>query len=188
MAREFRPARASDIRALAEIHASSWWQTYRGILPNEYLDGLRPDRLEDHWQRRLRRDYAPRATWVVTDDGTVAGFSVLGNCRGDADLVGFSGEVYMLYVHPERLGEGFGRLLLEASVAELERRGHYWCVIWVVKANRNARSFYGHLGFRGDNASRWDEFCGRRVAVVRYAKPLNVAVELAHLLQSPITD
>lgn len=188
MAPEFRPARATDIRALAEIHAASWWQTYRGILPQDYLDGLRPDRLEEHWRRRLRGDLVPRSSWVVVVDHQVVGFSVIGGCRSDAELAGFAGEVYMLYLHPDRLGDGLGRFLLERSLGELERRGYYWSVIWVVKANRNARAFYEHLGFRCDTTSRWDEFHGRRVAVVRYAKALNVAVDLTALLQSPISD
>ncbi len=174
--------------AIADIHAASWWNTYRDVLPRSYLESLHPDKLEPYWLKRLRRERARKTTWVIEDTRGVAGFVVLGPCRSDAELVGFAGEVYMLYVSPDRVGEGFGRALLDASLAEIERRGFYWAVIWVVKANRNAQAFYRHMGLRNDTGFRWDEFHGRRVAVVRYAKPLNCVLDFSSLSQSPISE
>jgi len=185
MAAVFRLARLADAHLIAAVHASSWADTYRGLLPSSYLKTLQPDSLTRHWRDRLLREQARKTTYVVEDARGVAGFVVIGGCRSDADLAGFAGEVYMLYVHPDRQGEGLGRVLLRGALAELARREFFWVVIWVVKANRNAQAFYGHMGLRLDAGSRWDEFHGRRVAVVRYAQHLNPVVDFAALLRAP---
>jgi hypothetical protein len=36
-----REARLEDARAIAEVHLASWKTTYRGIIAQEYIDGLR---------------------------------------------------------------------------------------------------------------------------------------------------
>lgn len=188
MATRFRLARAADAHHIAEIHASSWRDTYRNLLPASYLDELRPGRLEARWRTRLDQERSGQRNWVVEDHRGIAGFAVIGGVRDDAELAGFAGEVYMLYLHPDRLGAGFGRHLLDGAAAELARRGYYWLVIWVVKANRNACGFYRHMGLRSDGAIRWDEFSGRRVAVVRYAMALNRLAEVDRLIRPRVPE
>lgn len=130
------------------------------------------------WWRRLRSAPAHSSDiWLVEDTSggrnRVAGFYQIGPCVADDSLLGFAGEVIMLYVHPARSGRGFGRALLEHSLEVLAGRGYHWVVIWVLEKNTNARSFYEHHGLRPDGLARSERFAGQSVPVVRYAMPLN---------------
>ena len=56
---EFRQAEASDARVIAELHAQSWRNTYRGMLRDDYLDG---DILYERvalWEKRLGSRESP---------------------------------------------------------------------------------------------------------------------------------
>jgi GNAT superfamily N-acetyltransferase len=118
---------------------------------------------------------------VIEDDRTgVFGFSVLGPCR-DASLLGFAGEIQMLYLEPARMGCGFGSRLWRASRDALERRGFRWLVVWVVAGNGLARRFYEHVGLRADGARRHDKFDHQWVEVIRYAAPLAPVVDFSSL-------
>ncbi len=119
--------------------------------------------------------------WVIEHEREVVGFSKLGACTDEHSMVGFAGEVSMLYLAPEHVGVGFGKFLLAKSMNVLERRGYYWLVIWVLARNAEARRFYGHMGLRPDGARRTDRFDGRSVSVVRYARAIN-PVDLDRLL------
>ena len=46
---EVRPARPDDAPGVASVHVRSWQVGYRGLLAQDYLDGLRPeDRMVDY--------------------------------------------------------------------------------------------------------------------------------------------
>jgi hypothetical protein len=42
-----RPMRLEDVTGIARVHARTWQTTYRGILPDDYLDAIQ----EEEWQR-----------------------------------------------------------------------------------------------------------------------------------------
>ena len=70
---------------------------------------------------------------------------VVGYCFGDAA----TGEIVVLAVLPDAEGRGLGRQLLDATVADLQRRGHVRLFLGC-SANPAVRSygFYRHLGWR----------------------------------------
>jgi hypothetical protein len=39
----FRRATANDAAAIAALRVDSWRTTYRGVMPDAYLDGMRAD-------------------------------------------------------------------------------------------------------------------------------------------------
>lgn len=187
MTTRIRPATPADAQDIARIHADSWRSAYRGLLPQHYLDAMSPFTLRVRWQRRLRwNDSRPAErdsdVWVIELEQRVLGFSVLEPVMDDDDdLAGFAGEVSMLYVDPEHTRQGLGHTLLERSLELLAEREYYWVVIWVLALNRPARAFYERAGLRPDGAYRQDRFVNENVTVLRYAKPLNPAIDFAAL-------
>ncbi len=174
--------RPGDARAIARIHVDSWQTTYgNGLLPRQYLDRLTVPGLTRRWQKRLAYRYGGHGVWVAERGGTVVGFAELGPCMQDDSLLGFAGEVYMLYVHPDATGQGIGRALLDQALDELSDRPFYWAIVWVVAGNRRARAFYESAGLRPDGAERIDRFAGQRVPVLRYAKALNPIIDFDSL-------
>ena len=144
-----REAVPADARAMAEIHVRSWQAAYRGQLTDDYLDGLSvEDRLEQH-RRTLREPPAEWRTWVAQDGEHVAGFAVTGPSQ-DADATERTGEVYAIYLEPDRVGTGAGRALFERAVGDLRERGFDAATLWVLETNERARRFYEVAGWTHD--------------------------------------
>src|SRR6478735_3632208 len=120
MSGELRRAKAADAGEIAELLAASWRAAYEGILTADDLD-LDTGTQATRWARRL--DNAEVDTWVAAADGSILGFESVGPARGDDSAPG-RGEVYAIYVLPERFREGIGRRLMEQALADLGSRGY----------------------------------------------------------------
>lgn len=144
-----REAVPADARAIAEIHVRSWQAAYRGQLTDDYLDGLSvDDRLEQH-RRSLEEPPAEWRTWITQDGARVVGFAVTGPSQ-DADATERTGEVYAIYLEPDRVGTGAGRALFEHAVGDLRERGFEAVTLWVLETNDRARRFYEVAGWEHD--------------------------------------
>ncbi|MEV4638451.1 GNAT family N-acetyltransferase [Actinoplanes sp. NPDC049548] len=158
---EIRPQTDADIDEVAALHLRTWQVGYAGILPADYLAGL------EHEEFARRRKYG--TTLVAIDDDTIAGFAAVGPDRDDAG----HGELYALYVAPERWNTGAGRALIEAAGKELA--GAYPDLrLWVLEENHRARRFYERAGLRATGERELWRPHGMSVDLpeVRYAKPL----------------
>ena len=51
-----RPARAGDAEAIARVRVDSWRETYRGMIPDTYLDGMKLEDSTAIWTRILGAD------------------------------------------------------------------------------------------------------------------------------------
>jgi ribosomal protein S18 acetylase RimI-like enzyme len=162
-----REAESRDARAIAEVHVRSWQAAYRGQLTDEYLDGLSvEDRLEQH-RRSLEEPRAEWRTWVADDEGRVTGFAVTGPSE-DADAEPSTGEVYAIYLEPDRVGTGLGRELFEHAVADLRDRGFSAVTLWVLETNERARGFYEAAGWRADGTETNERVDCEMRPTVRY--------------------
>ncbi|HUS63021.1 MAG TPA: GNAT family N-acetyltransferase [Kofleriaceae bacterium] len=168
-----RGARVGDAEAVARVHSESWRLAYGGVLSARYLAGLDEEVLVERWRKRLEGRGERRRLLVAEEDGAVVGFSLFGPCDDDRDLVGFAGEVQMLYVLPSAQRRGHGRALLDRAAAAMAAAPLYWMVVWVVEVNHAARAFYRRVGLEPDGRRKTDRLEGEPVDVVRYAGPLN---------------
>lgn len=172
-----RLARPGDADQIADIHVSSWRVTYRGMLPDSYLDQMSRRLLAGRWRRRVGAQSNERV--LVAERGEViAGFATLAPAISEP---GFAGEVSMLYVRPELEGSGVGTQLLDTAFDRLAAVPLYWAIVWVLEANTRAIEFYRRRGLRLDGGRRVDRLGGRAVNVVRCARPLNPVIDYAAL-------
>ena len=137
-----RRAIPSDAAGIARVRIDTWRDTYRGIVPDEYL---------------ARLDYAadlPRFENYLADERTFffvalnAAQEVIGFASGGAErdgLPGCPGEVYAIYILPACQKSGIGRRLIHASFEELSARGLFPAVIWALEQNP-ACGFYRRIG------------------------------------------
>ncbi len=154
-----RPAVAGDSALLADIHVASWQAAYRGVFPDDYLDGL--DRgARARWFRKAMGEN--RSIFVAPDDRP-AGFCWVGASPEEG-----WGEVFSIYVQPDQWGMGRGRDLLRAGEEELASQGFKKAYLWVLDSNRRARSFYERQGWALAKRIRLEEIAGTQVTEVRY--------------------
>lgn len=164
-----RPAKTQDAMAVARVHVRSWQAAYRGLLPAEYLEGLKP---EDRAARYTFEDPDPAKpfTIVAEDDGPIAGFATTAPAR-DADADG-CGELYALYVDPDCWGRGIGAELIKAARARLIDLGFKQATLWVMKGNARAERFYRLDGWQADGHDRSETLWGVTVNELRYRRGL----------------
>lgn len=142
MGLSIRSAVPADEAAIAALHADSWRQSYRGALPDAYLDGALAGDMRDRWRARFAE---PQPGWLVltaTLDGAFAGFFAAGPDPDDPsrDLID------NLHVRPEIRSHGIGALLMREGAGRLSGMGRGCAILWVVEDNRRARAFYRDLG------------------------------------------
>jgi len=134
-----------DAKAASKAHADTWRVSYRGLVPDALLDGLRDDRWESGWRRGFDNLDPTRVVHVAEVGGTIVGLVGGGRARPGAPP-SHPGEVYALYVRPEHQGKGIGRALLRVTAQALVERGLVPIVIWTLFNNPRSRGFYEALG------------------------------------------
>ncbi len=166
---EVRDAVGADAMGVAEVHIRSWQQGYRGLLPDSYLDGLRPEERAAQYSFDDASGTVPQ-TLVAVLDGAIRGFAAVGLAR-EGDTVGL-GELFALYVDPGYWRLGVGRLLIGHARRRLASRGSTEAVLWLLVGNERAAAFYAADGWATDGVARKDEVWGVTVDELRHRRAL----------------
>ncbi|WP_124098042.1 GNAT family N-acetyltransferase [Ruminococcus sp. Marseille-P6503] len=122
----------------AYVHYKAWQETYRGLMPDEFLDS--------HTYEKCRR-YADtyQNKFVAVVNGQAAGFAAFLPERRDFCSAESAGEIVALYVLKKYQKAGIGKALMESCLNKIEKRE---VVLFVLKGNENAIGFYRRIGFR----------------------------------------
>lgn len=149
-----------DEADLADLHIASWQVAYADIFPREFLGSLDRGRRRVWW-----RVFLERGDWVaVAVADKVVGFCTASLSQEDETW----GEIPSIYVHPDHWGAGHGRSLIRAGQDRLRQLGVSRAMLWVLEANKNARSFYEREGWVLGGPVRLEDIGGHQVGEVRY--------------------
>lgn len=146
-----RIANIHDAISMSFVHANSWKKAYQGLLPDEYLNGIKDTQWVDMLTNGLE-DNTMKA-WVATIEDKIIACTCVGNSR----YQGYEGqlELISIYVLPEYWSLGTGSLLIN-EVLEYALNNNYLEVgLWVLDGNNQAIRFYEKNGFlnNGDTIS-----------------------------------
>jgi ribosomal protein S18 acetylase RimI-like enzyme len=164
-----------DIDAVAALNVRSWQAGYAGIVPADVLDALDPAAFAE---RRRSRSTPPGARTVVADDGgTIVGFASFGPYLLQQEQDTYDpaiGQLYAIYVDPDRWSTGAGRALMAAAREALAAAGYPEFRLWVLEDNHRARRFYERAGMAPDGDRDVYTPAGGSAALpeVRYAASL----------------
>src|SRR5215218_1600352 len=162
-----RAAEPADAIEVARVHVRSWQRAYRGLLPDDHLDGLRAEDRAARYTFGQSREDSP-ATLVALEGGAIQGFATVGSAREEADR--HLGELLGLYVDPSSWGRGIGRRLVAEARGRLTQRGFTEAILWVLAGNERAERFYRADGWIHDGAGREEEIWGVSAEEVRYRR------------------
>jgi L-amino acid N-acyltransferase YncA len=138
---EIREAKSGDARAIAEVHLASWKTTYRGIIAQEYIDGLRVEDGAARWETRLTEKAA--TVFVAEDEAGIFGFAAGGAMMHPVE--GYQGELGAIYLLASHQRKGAGAALVRRMARELRQQGFANMVVWVLRENP-ACGFYARMG------------------------------------------
>ncbi len=149
-----RQARVEDAEGIARTHVASWRATYRGIVSDETLVGLRIEERAAGWRKgliALAQETPPTqgSCYVAVDTANeVVGFARGGQARPLASGAApepYDGELYAIYLAPGWERHGIGVRLTHAAARHLAATGLRSLLIWAMAENPN-RAFYEALG------------------------------------------
>jgi ribosomal protein S18 acetylase RimI-like enzyme len=143
-----REANVGDAAQIARVHVESWQTTYRGILPDSFLDQLSYERRAEDWIERLSSATGSQFTVVAEADLGAERKRIVGFAMGGPERTGdpvYRGEVYAIYILEAYQRQGLGMKMVQALVERLIQSDMHSMLIWVLAQNA-ARRFYESLG------------------------------------------
>jgi len=139
-----RPATKADAAAIARIRIDCWRTTYRGLIPDAYLDAMDVDASAQLWDRVLSAPPNTTSVFVADDGGDIVGFAA-GN-RLEEPRYALDAELSAAYVRRDRQRMRIGRGLVAAVARAQQTNGAHGLIVWVIAGNKGARAFYEGLG------------------------------------------
>lgn len=140
-----RAAELNDAAAIAAVRVESWRATYRGVIPDAYLDGMRVEDSTALWSRILATPTGDkRMVFVAEDAAGVLGFSAA--MKLPEPKFGVLAELTGIYLKPQAQRLGIGRKLLAAAARACIAEDAPDMLVWVITQNEAARRFYEGLG------------------------------------------
>lgn len=149
-----------DAPALADLHISSWKETYSHLLPEGYFDEEHINGRHQLWQRILKDSQADFSLSMAEIDDHVIGFAFTGPTQAPhGHIVPRDRQLYSIYVAKDYHGSGAGQALLNATL------GDDPALLWVAKANDRAIRFYQRNGFSFDGTQQINRHTPKLVEV-----------------------
>lgn len=171
-----RRALTQDTPSMGELYVRVWQDTYPGLIPNETLLAMCPQRAADRWQAVLSASGHGRGALVAEDASLAAGQD---KARGtgliglgsfgpnqDRDLP-YDAEVFTLYVDPDHSGRGVGTALIETMFESMIEARMTSALVWTLSLNPH-RFFYRALGAK-HVARKMDQIAGMPVELSAFA-------------------
>lgn len=157
-----RKAEMGDSEGIAKVHVDSWRTTYKGIVPDTFLESLSYEQREQIWKKGIKENHVYIAE---NENGQIIGFSTGGKER-TGKYEAYSGELYAIYLLKEYQGKGIGRSLVQAVVNDLKDKNINSMLIWAIDENPACR-FYEALGGKQIDTEEI-EIAGKKLSEVAY--------------------
>lgn len=136
-----REAIKKDASGIAAVHVESWQTTYKGIIPQHFLDELSVEERTKLWNQNLEN--RENMIFVAEDSSGIIGF-ITGGKRKENTEVGAT-DLTSLYLLDACHGQGIGRKLVDKLMHAFKKQG-YKKVYVDVLADNATRHFYTYLG------------------------------------------
>ena len=134
-----RDAVYDDIDKIAKLYISNWKETYKGLLPEDYLNSLTKEYAVEKWNKYLKNK---NHIFVAYEGNEFLGF--VASKKDDNE----EGYWYLdsLHITKNSRGKGIGTKLIY-KVGKYALTNGYQCMsICIVKGNDSAKSIYKKLG------------------------------------------
>ena len=141
-----REAKQDDAFGMAIVRVETWRATYRGMVPDAFLEALSAESIAERWRKAFwgDRDRTVGVFVAENEQGQIVGIAICGP-RQEQDAV-YQGEIYVLYVLPAHQNLGIGKALVAACVRHLiHQLAFTTMLVWVIAENPY-RKFYESLG------------------------------------------
>jgi uncharacterized protein (DUF952 family)/L-amino acid N-acyltransferase YncA len=161
-----RPGQPGDESELASVHTHGWQQSYKGIIPEEFLNS-RPlsYRARLLWWKSVVDGKTPTTVFVAESaQHGIVGFNAVEPSRDKAFPE--YGEVVAIYCLNEYKKKGIGAALFQVGLECLRQKGFKDSFCWVLKENPTVE-FYRRMGGEGVDKEKTVEL-GKPLVEIAY--------------------
>jgi ribosomal protein S18 acetylase RimI-like enzyme len=158
-----RQAGREDADLIARMHAASWKDAYRNILPREYLDDDLEGERRRHWHKKMNELNDSDFVLIAEENDLPVGFISVWN----EDSREYDAFIDNLHVLPGEKGNGKGSALMMQAAEMLVRSGKKSFYLWVLDQNVPARVFYERMGGTATDKSLF-EIRGEKIPETRF--------------------
>jgi ribosomal protein S18 acetylase RimI-like enzyme len=137
-----RKAVLTDAAGIARVHVNSWRTTYKGIIPDSFLDNLSYDKRTELWKRNISRE-GNYVFVAETENKEIIGFADCG--KREDNHIANSGDLTAIYLLEEYQGKGIGKGLMKQLFYQFEELGYDRVFVEVLEDNKTS-GFYEHYG------------------------------------------
>jgi ribosomal protein S18 acetylase RimI-like enzyme len=144
---QLRRANLADAQAIAAIRIEGWRTSYRGMIPDSYLDNMQLEENVLHWRTILQVSPSKEdslCVFVAESDGEIVGFA--SGVKLAEPKLGKEAEINAVYIRPAWQRCGIGKRMLHKVARALQAMACQSVVVWVIDGNSPARHFYEELG------------------------------------------
>lgn len=157
-----RKAQLEDAAGIAKVHVDSWRTTYKGIVPDSFLESLSYEKREQIWRSGIEAN----GVYIAEDEsGRIVGFAS-GGAERTGKYEAYIGELYAIYLLEGQQGNGVGRKLVRSVVDDLKEKKLNSMLIWALEENPACR-FYEKLGGKKVDTAEI-EIDGKKLGEVAY--------------------
>jgi GNAT superfamily N-acetyltransferase len=137
-----RKANPADTETIRQVAADTWWPTYSPILEKEQIEFMLG---EIYSIKKISHQLATgEQTFLLIVEGEeVVAFAAYSPREENPEIY----KLHKLYCLPQTQGKGYGKILINAVIAEVLKAGKHTLDLNVNRHNK-ALSFYEKMGFK----------------------------------------
>lgn len=140
---KIREATIHDAQGIAKVHVDSWRTTYKGIIPDDFLNNLSYEQRTELWIHNIGR----KDNFLLvaeSTEGEIIGFADF--WKRETNTIPNSSDLTSIYLLEEYQGKGIGRKLLEERLFLKIKQLGYQSIFVEVLAENKTRYFYEYYG------------------------------------------
>ncbi|GGA89987.1 GNAT family N-acetyltransferase [Ornithinibacillus halotolerans] len=137
-----RRADLHDAPSIAKVHVDSWRTTYKGIIPDDFLNKLSYERRTELWRNNIKRE----DNYVIVaenNDGQIVGFA--DGWKRETNKEENASDLTSIYLLEEYQGQGIGKMLFKELFRHFKQCGYEKIFVEVLEDNKS-RYFYENYG------------------------------------------
>jgi GNAT superfamily N-acetyltransferase len=138
-----RAAQIEDSEAITRIHVTSWQESYKGIIADDYLDTISYRKRLNLRKKILAQSQADSLHLVAVVDDEIVAFCDAGPAF--KDIENYKGEIFAIYVLDKYKRRGIGSSFIKEAIEFFDGKGIRPYLVWVLERNIPACGFYEKL-------------------------------------------
>ncbi|WP_343069260.1 GNAT family N-acetyltransferase [Lysinibacillus agricola] len=118
---KIRKANIQDAQGIGKVHVDSWRTTYKGILPDDFLNNLSYEQRTELWKKNIS-DATNYVLVAENEQDEIIGFATGGTRKTNS--VPNAIDLTSIYLLEEYHGKGIGKQLLKEIFTYFKQKGY----------------------------------------------------------------